>query len=52
MQTRSKICKEFFTIKANNTSITTGFIKRKIAGSGSAFVKALILGNLSDGHST
>ena len=50
----SKICKEFFIKKANELSITTGFIKRrrKITGSafGSAFVRTLILGNMADGN--
>lgn len=44
----SKICKEFFIEKANDLSITTGFIKRRRKITGSAFVRALVLGNITD----
>lgn len=46
----SRICKEFFIEKANCLSITTGFIKRRRKVTGSAFVRAMILGNMADGH--
>ncbi len=46
----SKTCKEFFIKKANELSITTGFIKRRRKITGSAFVRTLILGNMADGN--
>lgn len=46
----SKICKEFFTEKGNDLSIATGFIKRRRKLTGSAFVRALVLGNIADGN--
>jgi hypothetical protein len=52
VQNLAKICKEFFITKANNLSITSGFIKRKRKITGSSFIKALILGNIGDGHCT
>lgn len=39
--------KEFFNTKADNLSIRTGFIKRRRKLTGSSFIKAMILGNMS-----
>jgi hypothetical protein len=46
----SKICKEFFIEKANDLAIATGFIKRKRKITGSAFIRTMILGNITDGN--
>ena len=46
----SKACKEFFIDKANDLSIVTGFIKRRRKITGSSFIRALVLGNMIDGH--
>ncbi len=42
----SKTLNEFFNEKADEISITTGFVKRKRKLNGSSFVKAIILGNI------
>lgn len=46
----SKSCKEFFTSKADDVAITTGFVKRKRKMTGSSFIRALVFGNMMNGH--
>lgn len=46
----AKLCQEFFGETANNLSITTGFIKRQRKITGSAFLKAIVFGNMSDSN--
>ncbi len=45
----SNILNEFFNKKAEEVSIATGFIKRKRKLRGSAFIKAMVFGNLGNG---
>ena len=44
----AKSINDFFNAKADAVSMSTGFIKRKRKLKGSAFLKALILGNMSN----
>ena len=44
----SKIFKFFFTEKADDLSIITGFIQRKQKLTGSSFIKTLILTSVRD----
>lgn len=46
----SRVCKDFFTKKADSLSHITGFIKRKRKVTGSSFIKTLVLGNMGDAH--
>ena len=46
----SQTFKKFFTHKANDLAITTGFIKRKRKITGSAFIRTMVLGNIADGN--
>ena len=46
----AKLCQEFFGETVNNLSITTGFIKRQRKITGSAFLKAIVFGNMSDSN--
>jgi hypothetical protein len=46
----SKSCKEFFTSRADDISVITGFIKRKRKMTGSSFIRTLVLGNMTNGH--
>lgn len=46
----SNILNEFFNKKAEEVSIATGFIKRKRKLRGSAFIKAMVFGNLGNGN--
>lgn len=45
----ANILNEFFNKKADDISLTTGFVKRKRKLRGSAFIKAMVLGNLGNG---
>ena len=44
----SNKCKEFLTSTADKLAITTGFIKRKRKLTGSSFLQALVIGNISN----
>lgn len=46
----SRLCKDFFTTKADSLSHITGFIKRNRKITGSSFIKTLVLGNMGDAN--
>ena len=46
----AKTINNFFSNKADNLSIFSGFIKRKRKLTGSSFIKAIVLGNISNAN--